>query len=68
MKKVDKDMTIMDALKLDNGVAEIFMRHGLHCLGCPGATSESIADAGTVHNINVDKLVEELNDFLNKQN
>lgn len=64
MAKVTHEMTIMDVLKLDPGVAPIFMRHGLHCLGCPGATMESIHDAGMVHGIDVDVLVNELNQYL----
>ncbi len=67
MAKVTKDMTIMDVLKMDQGLAEVFMRHGLHCLGCPGATMESIDDAGKVHGINVDVLVNELNEYLSSK-
>ena len=64
MAKVTHEMTIMEVLKLDPGVAPIFMKHGLHCLGCPGATMESIHDAGQVHGIDVDVLVNELNQYL----
>lgn len=63
MFTVTEDMTIMEVLKLDREVASIFMSFGLHCLGCPGATMESIGDAGRVHGINVDNLIEELNKF-----
>lgn len=66
MSKVNQDMTIMDVLKMDPGVAPIFMKHGLACLGCPGATMESIADAGQVHGIDVSKLVDDLNEYLEK--
>ncbi|SDL14417.1 DUF1858 domain-containing protein [Natronincola ferrireducens] len=61
MFKVTEDMTIMHVLQQDREVAPIFMKYGLHCLGCPGATMESIADAGKVHGIDVSKLVEDLN-------
>lgn len=61
MFKVTGDMTIMQVLQQDRETAEIFMRYGLHCLGCPGATMESIRDAGNVHGIDADKLVEDLN-------
>ncbi|SDZ13234.1 MULTISPECIES: DUF1858 domain-containing protein [Tindallia] len=66
MSKVNESMTIMDVLNMDPGVAPIFMKHGLACLGCPGATMESIADAGQVHGIDVSKLVSELNEYLEK--
>ena len=61
MVKITEDMTIMDVLRQDREVAAIFMKYGLHCLGWPGATMESIGDAGRVHGIDVSKLVEDLN-------
>ncbi|MCC5909555.1 MAG: DUF1858 domain-containing protein [Clostridiaceae bacterium] len=63
MAKITEDMTIMDVLKQDREVAAIFMQYGLHCLGCPGATMESIGDAGRVHGIDVTKLIEDLNKY-----
>lgn len=63
MAKVTEDMSIMQVLSMDRETAAIFMRHGLHCLGCPGATMESIGDAGRVHGIDVDQLVNDLNAF-----
>lgn len=63
MAKITKDMTVMDVLKMDRESAAIFMSFGLHCLGCPGATMESLEDASRVHGINVDSLVAELNKF-----
>lgn len=63
MFKVTKDMTIMSVLQQDRECAYVFMSHGLHCLGCPGATSESIADAASVHGIDADTLINDLNNF-----
>jgi len=63
MSKITENMTIMEVMNMDREVASIFMKFGLHCLGCPGATMESIADAGRVHGIDVDKLVAELNKY-----
>jgi len=59
-----KDMSIAEVLKMDRGTASIFMEHGMHCLGCPHATAESLEDAGMVHGIDVDALVDNLNAFL----
>lgn len=61
--KITEKMTIMDVMNMDREVASVFMKFGLHCLGCPGATMESIGDAGRVHGIDVDKLLVELNKF-----
>jgi hybrid cluster-associated redox disulfide protein len=56
-----KEMTIKEALEVNTKSAEIFMSFGMHCIGCPTATGESIAQAAMVHGINVDLLLEKLN-------
>lgn len=61
---VTKEMTIAQVLNIDRGTAPIFMQFGMHCLGCPHATAESIEQAGSVHGIDVDQLVEKLNEHL----
>ena len=33
MAKVTKDMIIAEVLRMDRGIAPVFMKHGLHCLG-----------------------------------
>lgn len=61
---VTKDMSIGQVLAIDRETIPIFLRYGMHCLGCPHATAESLEQAGMVHGIDVDKLVDELNAFL----
>jgi hybrid cluster-associated redox disulfide protein len=63
MQKVTPDMIIADVLKIDRGTVPIFLNNGLHCLGCPSATGESIEDACAIHGIDAQKLVKELNAF-----
>lgn len=65
MVKITKDNIIMDVLMMDKGTAPVFIQHGLHCLGCPSASGESIEDACAVHGIDANKLVEDLNAFFN---
>ena len=64
---IQKEMSIGQVLKLDRGTAPIFMEFGMHCLGCPHATAESIEQAGMVHGVDVDELVEKLNEYLTSQ-
>lgn len=65
--KVNKHMSIGEVLRIDRMTAPIFMQYGMHCLGCPHATAESLEDAGAVHGIDVDALVDDLNKFLAEQ-
>lgn len=64
---VNKQMSIGEVLHLDRNTATIFMQYGMHCLGCPHATSESIEQAGAVHGIDVDRLIDELNKHLEQK-
>jgi len=66
-KKVTKESIIIDVLMMDRGTAPIFIRHGMHCLGCPSSSGESIEDACAVHGIDADKLVDDLNQYLNSK-
>ena len=63
-KQVTRDMIISDILKLDRGTVPILLNIGMHCLGCPSSSGESLEDACAVHGIDVDKVVKELNDYL----
>ena len=62
--EVKKEMAIREVLMMNPGTARILMEFGMHCLGCPHATAESLEDACAVHGINVDELVHQLNEFL----
>lgn len=64
---INKDMTIGEVLKLDRGTANIFMSFGMHCLGCPHATAESLQDACAAHGANADALVAKLNEHMAAQ-
>ena len=63
-QQITKDTTISEVLKIDRGAAQLFMKYGMHCIGCPASAGESIEQAGEVHGIDVDKLVEDLNKYL----
>ena len=64
MAKVTKDTIIMDVLKLDEGTAPFFLNIGMHCLGCPSASGESIEQACMVHGVDCDTLVNQINEYL----
>lgn len=65
--KVTKDMIIMDVLKLDVETANFFFEIGMHCIGCPSASGETIEQACEVHGADVDELVNKINKFLEEK-
>lgn len=65
---VNKTMSIGEVLGMDRGTARIFMANGMHCLGCPHATSEPIEDACAAHGTDADELIKQLNEYLADKN
>ncbi len=64
MATITKDMTIGEILRTDDGLVPILLETGMHCLGCPSAQAESLADACMVHGTDVDAIVSKMNAFL----
>jgi hybrid cluster-associated redox disulfide protein len=62
--EVTKDMSIGEVLRADQTTADIFMEFGMHCLGCPHATMESLEDACRAHGADADELTRRLNAHL----
>jgi len=58
---ITKDMLISEVLKAGEQIVPVLLNAGMHCLGCPSAQSETLAEAAAVHGIDADKLVEDLN-------
>jgi hybrid cluster-associated redox disulfide protein len=58
---ITKDMTIEDVVTQYPESMMVFMKHGLHCVGCHVSAFESIEDGAIAHGINVDALVADLN-------
>jgi len=64
---VDKTMSIGEVLRMDRNTAPIMMSFGMHCLGCPHATMESLEMACMAHGVNVDDLVDQLNKYFEEK-
>ena len=64
MQTVDKQTIIADVLKINPNTAQFFLEIGMHCLGCPSASGESIEQACEIHGVDTDELVEKINTFL----
>lgn len=56
-----KSTTIAEVLKANPKTADVLRSIGMQCLGCPSATSESIAGAAMTHGLNADELLAKLN-------
>ena len=66
--KVTKESIIGDVLDFAPATAQFFFEIGMHCLGCPSARGESIAEACMVHGTDADELIAKINAFLEAEN
>ena len=57
---ITRDVLIGDLVTTHPEVVEILLSIGMHCLGCPGARMESLADACAVHGVDVDAVIEKM--------
>lgn len=66
MTVITKDALIGDILDAHPEVAPHLTAMGMHCLGCPSARGESLAQACMVHGVNVDEMIEKMNAEISK--
>ncbi len=57
---ITKDMTIGEILRANPNSAQVLLDAGMHCLGCPSAQGESLAEAAFVHGLDADVIMEKL--------
>ena len=62
MKKITKNTTIGEVLKINPNAEVILQGFGMHCFHCPMSQMETLAEAGEVHGIDVDLMVKKLNE------
>ena len=62
--EISKTMMINDILRVDEGIANILMASGMHCLGCIMAHGENLAQACAVHGIDAGELEARINAYL----
>jgi len=57
MTEITKDMTIAEILMQKPGAAEVLFAAGMHCVGCPSARGETLAQAAAVHGMDANELL-----------
>jgi hybrid cluster-associated redox disulfide protein len=61
VQRYTRDMVIRDVLCSHESAAAVFDRHGLACAVCLGAEMETLESVASMHDIPVDRLIEDLN-------
>lgn len=62
MKKITRNMTIGEVLEINKNAKTILSGFGMHCFSCPMSQMETLEEAGMVHGVDVDLMLEKLNE------
>lgn len=60
--KIKKDITIKEVITNYPATIEVFLKNGMHCITCEVASFETIEQACQAHNLDLDKLLKELDE------
>ena len=64
MAAITKDMTIAQAIAVNQNIIPILMDIGMHCIGCPASQGETIEEAAMVHGMNPEDLMNRIREEL----
>jgi len=68
MDKITKHMTLGEVIQKYPETAEVFLKYGLHCVGCQVAAWETIEQGAMAHGIkDIDQLVKDLNEAVEEK-
>ena len=59
---IEKTTKIGELLEKKPEKASVLLEAGMHCLGCPASQDETIEEACSVHGIDVEEILKQLND------
>lgn len=58
---ITKDAVIADVVRKHPEAIAVFLRYGLHCVGCSMAQFDTIASGARSHGVNPEYIVKDLN-------
>jgi hybrid cluster-associated redox disulfide protein len=65
--EITRDMRIAEIVQKYPDTVKVFFEHGLMCVGCAAARFENLEQGAKAHGIDVDALVEDLNEAVDKE-
>ena len=63
---ISRHTTIEKALKTHPDVLKVFYNNGMTCICCLGAAAESIERGATMHGVDVEGLLREINSLITR--
>jgi len=59
---ITADMNIKEVIEKHPEIVAVFQKYNMGCIGCIAASFEKLSDIATVHGVNVENFVKELNE------
>lgn len=59
--QITKDMSIIEVVQKFPQTVDVFVKHGMGCLGCAAARFENIEQGASAHGIDINSLINDLN-------
>lgn len=66
MNEITKEMSIQEAVAKYPQTIEVFFKYGMGCFACHAARFENIEQGASMHGIDIEQLMTELNASLKK--
>ncbi len=60
MATITKEMTIAQAISMNQNIIPVLLDMGMHCLGCPSAQAETLEEAAMVHGLDPAELMDRI--------
>ncbi|MGC9365709.1 MAG: DUF1858 domain-containing protein [bacterium] len=64
---INGQMSLTEVIQKYPDTVKILQKHNLHCLGCILAAGESLEDGLRAHGLNVEQVIAEMNEEVNKK-
>lgn len=64
MATITKNMTIAQAIAVDQNIIPVLLDIGMHCLGCPSAQGETLEEAALVHGLDPEDLMDKIHEVV----
>ena len=71
MKKITKSMTFSEAMQVSQLAGLIFLKYGMHCIGCHMVEDETIENGAKAHGLSdtkINKMITEINEQIKDSN
>ncbi len=65
--QITKETTMGQMLEYDMGIAYVLMQCGMHCVGCPSSIGESLEEACSVHGLDADAVMAQIQEYLDSR-